>query len=108
MNNNELTKMLQVFFECNKNRLQAVHRYSVRFPDREISDSKIFQRIETNLRNYGSFKKPKTRKCKFSEDKELDVLLAVQENSRTSTRKIAHNIGVSKNNSSWYFKKAQT
>ncbi|KAI4458098.1 hypothetical protein MML48_7g00004136 [Holotrichia oblita] len=96
MDNNELTDMLQVFFECNKNRLEAVRRYSVRFPDREIPDSKIFQRIETNLRNYGSFKKPNTQKRKFSEDKELNVLLAVQENSQTSTREIAHNIGVSK------------
>ncbi|KAI4468181.1 lymphoid-specific helicase [Holotrichia oblita] len=96
MDNNELRDMLQVFFECNKNRLEAVRRYGVRFPDREIPDSKIFQRIETNLKNYGSFKKPKTQKRKFSEDKELDVLLAVQENSQTSTREIAHNIGVSK------------
>lgn len=96
MNNNELTDMLQVFFECNKNRLQAVRRYSARFPDREVPDSKIFQRIEKNLRNYGSFTKPKTQKRKFSEDKELDVLLAVQENSRTSIREIAHNIGISK------------
>ncbi|KAI4460852.1 selenoprotein f [Holotrichia oblita] len=96
MDNNELTDMLQVFFECNKNRLEAVRRCSVRFPDREIPDSKIFQRIETNLRNYGSFKKPNTQKRKFSEDKELNVLLAVQENSQTSTREIAHNIGVSK------------
>lgn len=96
MNNNELTDMLQVFFESNRNRLEAVRRYRVRFPDREVPDSKMFVRIETNLRNYGSFKKPKKQQRRFAENSELDVLLAVQENSRTSTREIAHNIGVSK------------
>lgn len=95
MDNNQLTDMLQVYFECNKNRRRAMRLYRNRFPNREVLEPRTFERLEHNLRNYGSFKKPKRKQRQFSEDVELDVLLSVQENPRTSTREIASNIGSS-------------
>jgi hypothetical protein len=38
MDNNQLTDMLQVIFECNKNRNQAIRLYSNRFPNREVPE----------------------------------------------------------------------
>lgn len=96
MDNNQLTDMLQVFFECHKNSGQAVRIYAARFPNREVPNRQKFRRIEQNLRNYGAFKKPKNEGRQFRESVELDAILSVQENPRTSTREIAHNIGTSK------------
>lgn len=95
MDNNQLTDMLQVYFECNKNRGQAVRLYSDRFPNREVPEPRKFGRIEENLRNYGALKKPKRDVRQFRENVELDVLLSVQENPTTSTREIASTIGSS-------------
>lgn len=95
MDNNELTDMLQVYYECNKNRRQAVRLYSDRFPNREVPQPCRFRRLDSNLRNYGAFKKPKREERQFHGNVELDVLLNVQENPRTSTREIATNIGTS-------------
>jgi hypothetical protein len=38
MDNNQLTDMLQVFSECNKNRNQATRLYPNRFPNREVPE----------------------------------------------------------------------
>lgn len=95
MDNNQLTDMLQVYFECNKNSGQAVRVYSNRFPDREIPEPRRFSRLEENLRNYGAYKKPKQQERQFDENVELNVLICLQENSRTSIREIARTIGTS-------------
>ena len=88
--------MLQVYFECYKNRGQAVHLYRKRFPNQVAPEPCKFARLEENLRNYGAFKKPKRKVRQFlNEDVELNVLLHVAENSQTSTREIAQNIGTS-------------
>jgi hypothetical protein len=36
MDNNQLNDLLQVFFECNKNRNQGIRLYPNRFPNREV------------------------------------------------------------------------
>lgn len=95
MNNNQLTDMIQTYFECGRNSGQALRLYVDRFPDREVPDRRKFARLERNLRNYGAFKKPKRKERQFDEDVEFEVLLSVEENPRTSTREIANNIGVS-------------
>jgi hypothetical protein len=38
MGNNQLTDVLQVFSECNKNRNQAIRLYPNRFPNREVPE----------------------------------------------------------------------
>jgi hypothetical protein len=37
MDNNQLTDMLQVFFECNKNCIQGIRLYPNRFPNTRLS-----------------------------------------------------------------------
>lgn len=57
MDFNQLTDMLQVYFECNKNCNQALRVYMLRFPEREAPKRRKFSRLEENLRRYGCFKK---------------------------------------------------
>ncbi|KAL1493621.1 hypothetical protein ABEB36_009321 [Hypothenemus hampei] len=96
MDNNQLTDMIQVYFECNKNRGAAVRLYRERFPDREVPEPRKFTRLEENLRNYGAFKKPKKEKRQFNENTEFNALLTVEETPRTSIREISNNIRPSK------------
>lgn len=95
MNFNELTDMLQVYFECNKNSNQALRLYRERFPERDIPNRRKFSRLEENLRKFGSFKKPMVTNRQFEENTELGVLLSVEENARTSIREIADSVGTS-------------
>lgn len=105
MNFNQLTDMLQVYFECNKNSNQALRIYIERFPDRDVPERRKFNRLEKNLRRYGCFKKPKAVRRKFCENVELDVLLAVEENAKTSVREVANIVGTSRNTVSAVLKK---
>lgn len=92
MDYNVLTDMIQVYFECNKNSGRALRLYIQRFPLREVPDRRKFSRLEGSLRSFGAFRKPKLEQRRFRRDTELDVLLSVEENPRTSTREIASNI----------------
>lgn len=105
MNFNELTDMLQVYFECNKNSSQALRIYMVRFPERVVPERRKFSRLEENLRSFGCFRKPKIVRRLFSENVELDVLLAVEENARTSVREIANIVGTSRSTVSGILKR---
>jgi hypothetical protein len=82
MNNNELMdiskiiEMVQKFVECTKNG----------FPIGKCHRRK-FAGLELNLRNYGSFKKPKKQNLVYrNQNLEVDVLLSSQENHWTSIR----------------------
>lgn len=95
MNFEYLTDMLEVYFECGKRPCDAIRIYQERFPDRESPHHKKFARLEANLRMYGSFKKPKKELRTTDENLDLNVLLMVAENPKTSVREIANNIGSS-------------
>jgi hypothetical protein len=96
MDNGECVDMIQTYFECGSSSARALRRYRNRFPDRVLPSVDKFQRLVRNLRNYGSFKKPrKTAREIQDEDLELNVLLHVEENPNTSTREIAHHLQVS-------------
>ncbi|KAI4465533.1 hypothetical protein MML48_3g00013693 [Holotrichia oblita] len=95
MNFEYLTDMLEVYFECGKRLCDAIRIYQERFPDRESLHHKKFARLEANLRMYGSFKKPKKEVRTTDENLDLNVLLMVAENLKTSVREIANNIGSS-------------
>lgn len=105
MNFNQLTDMLQVYFECNKNSNRALQVYMERFPDRDVPERRKFSRLEENLRIYGCFKKPKTLRRDFSDNVEMDVLLAIEENAKTSVREIANIVGTSRSTVSAVLKK---
>jgi hypothetical protein len=66
------------------NSARALRLYRNRFPDRVLPSADKFQRLVWNLRNYGSFKKPRKTACEIQdEDLELNVLLHVEENPNT-------------------------
>jgi hypothetical protein len=96
MDNGECVDMIQTYFECGSSSARALRLYRNRFPDRVLPSVDKFQKLVRNLRNYGSFKKPrKTAREIQDEDFELNVLLHAEENPNTSTREIAHHLQVS-------------
>ncbi|KAL1489397.1 hypothetical protein ABEB36_014299 [Hypothenemus hampei] len=97
MNNNEFTDMLEAYFQSNKNSVETVRVYSARFPDREVPHRNKFSRLEQNLRIHGSFRKPKKINRDFNENTELNVLLKIEENPKTSLREVAEEMDSSKN-----------
>ncbi|KAL1492282.1 hypothetical protein ABEB36_012756 [Hypothenemus hampei] len=94
--NNEFTDMLEAYFLSNKNSGEAQRLYSTRFPERQVPDRRKFSRLEENLRLYGAFKKPKKINREFNENVELNILLSVEENPKTSAREIAETLNSSK------------
>ncbi|KAL1493136.1 hypothetical protein ABEB36_011255 [Hypothenemus hampei] len=74
MNNQELTDVLQVYFESLKNSHEAVRRYRERFPNREIPTHHKFRRLEENFA-------------------ELNVWMHFQETPHTASREISQRCG---------------
>lgn len=91
--NDHRTDMFEIYILSGKCGRAARRLYQQRFPDRLAPSHHKFSRLERNLRIYGSFKKPKcTERIRRDEDLELNILLNVEENPRTSTREIARNV----------------
>lgn len=93
MNNiNEEADMLQVYYECRKNSAAALQLYCIRYPARIVPSRRKFSKLEANLRQYGTLKKKRVSLgYSYNENQELDVLLSVQENPKTSIRELARN-----------------
>lgn len=94
-NFNELVDMLQVYFECRKNSVQAVQLYRQRFPNRNAPYRRKFSKLERRLRETGSLRKVKKNRQLQDENLELNVLLSVEDKAETSVREIAQNVGAS-------------
>lgn len=96
MDYGECVDMIQAYFECGQIAAAALRLYGNRFPERVRPSADKFQRLVENLRNFGSFKKPKSTAREIqNQDLELNVLLSVEENPDTSTRDIASQMQVS-------------
>jgi hypothetical protein len=92
----EMTDMLQAYFECEKGAQAAICLYHQRFPNRAVPYHKKFEQLETNLGTYGAVKKPKKQyPVPRHENVELDVMLSIDENPDTSIRQIASEQGTS-------------
>lgn len=106
MDNGECVDAIQAYFECGKNSAAALRLYGNRFPDRLRPSADKFGRLVRNLRNFGSFKKPKINaRVIQNQNLELSVLLYVEENPNTSTREIAHYMQVSHSTVQYILKK---
>lgn len=74
--------------------------YINRYPEKRQPGKSIFRRLEQNLKQYGSFKKPVNNRNRPGNNEHLNnVVLSVIENPGTSTRIIEKNTGVPKSTS---------
>lgn len=56
--------MVESYFLCNKNSELTISSYVEKYPDKRVNNYEIFQRLGTNLINFGSFRK--TRQNRYS------------------------------------------
>lgn len=75
--NNEKTDMIFVYARCLRNINNAIQMYAELYPERRAPNPRFFAKLERNLREQGSFKKP----CRRSEtvtavggDNEINVI----------------------------------
>jgi hypothetical protein len=93
--NLEKFDMISIYIECRKNENAACNLYFQRYPERRQPNKSIFKRIELNLKNYGSFDKPRVKKYnKSNENVVIDVLACVEANPNVSSRQIEQDIDV--------------
>lgn len=93
--NREKLNMLQCFIVCNKNSVRAAERYQRFYENRRQPSLPTFNNLYQNLRQFGSFTKPKRDEGVINEDMQINVLAYVDQNPSTSTRQIAAEVGVS-------------
>lgn len=100
--NEEKVDMLLVFGECRSNCREAKRVYAQRYPHRRVPDAKTFPSLCKNLREYGSFVKPKRNRVKTATNDEntAAVIQQVDNNPKISLSKIKENTGVSISSSS--------
>lgn len=96
----EQTDMILTLGECHGNAVAAANRYREKFPNRRAPNRKTFLRIETRLRENGTFKpnfsnNGKVRSVRTTELEE-DILDYVQENPTASTLDMARHFLTSK------------
>lgn len=57
--NSEKVNMFSIFVLCDKNAANAADTYRRAYPQRAQSSRTCFDKLEKNLRDYGSFSNPK-------------------------------------------------
>nr|QLJ84872.1 transposase-like protein [Dichotomius schiffleri] len=97
---NEQTDMLLVLGFCEGNCRESVRVYRERYPNRRIPNHKTFARIEHRLRETGNLKpvrfnagRPRQARTPIAEEA---VLQEVDNNPRISTRRLEHEVRISK------------
>lgn len=104
--NAEKFDMLSCFILSQKNCYVAERMYLEKYPERRQPNKRTFSKLVTNLKQYGSFKKPVlSRKKPCNIEKVNNVLLAVAENPAISTRQIDKNLGVAKSTAQFILQK---
>ncbi|CAH0555137.1 unnamed protein product [Brassicogethes aeneus] len=66
--NEEKVDMLFVYARAFRNAKNAAETYANLYPEKQVPDTKIFARLEKNLRELGMFEKPKKRKPTVTEE----------------------------------------
>lgn len=93
--NFEKWDMISVYIETGKRPDQACQIYLERYPERRQPHKLLFQKLERNLKEFGSFSKPRSKKyVKDNDQKEENVLGFVNAFPSTSSRKIETAMGV--------------
>jgi Helix-turn-helix domain (DUF4817) len=102
--NYEKYDMLECYIESNKNSNAAGDLYFNRYPERRQPFRNMFGKLQHNLRNYGSFAKPRTNININQETqderelKEITVLGTIPDNGKTSIRKLESETGIPRTN----------
>lgn len=73
--NEEKFDMLTCYILCRKNCVAAEHMYSDNYPERRQPEKSIFRLLVSNLKEFGSFKKPVVSRKKQSNEKKARRLL---------------------------------
>lgn len=86
----EKTNMLDLYFKSNRNSIVAAARYALEYPNLRQPNIRIFQKLESNLRNFGSFTKPRSAyNKKRNEEEDINILGYFNYNPHSSTRKVS-------------------
>lgn len=99
--NYEKWDMIVCFIQAGENAEAASNLYHERYPERRQPFKDIFGRLRHNLINSGQFERKRPQQYAANRDKELEeivVLGAVQNNPKTSTRKLATETGLARIN----------
>lgn len=89
---NELVDMIFVLGEADKNCLLAERLYRTKYPERRIPSPRCFQSAMERFISTGSveyLKRKVVNRITTNDDKELEVLLEVEENPQVSSRTLA-------------------
>lgn len=99
--NYERYNMIECYVESGKNKDAAANLYFQRYPERRQPNCKIFQRLETNLCQFGTFCQPrsKTYSKGNKENETIDTIGYITAHPEASTREIERNVGVSQTKS---------
>lgn len=95
--NEDKLNMILIYGECRKNASEAERLYEIRFPDRPLPDRKTFVSLCSNLKDYGSFKKPKTtRRKRIATDENIALVLQVENNPNVSVRQLTEETNIAR------------
>ena len=61
LTNDDLTDIILIYGECQRNSVRAANLYQQRFPQRRPVNKMIFRRLETRFRDYGQLQPPANR-----------------------------------------------
>lgn len=89
---NESIDMIYILGEADKNCLLAERLYKTKYPERRAPSPRSFQNLMERFDSTGSVEYPKRKvnnRIATNNEKELEILLQVQENSHVSSRKVA-------------------
>ena len=93
--------MIVCFAETGENIDAASNLYHERYPERRQPFKDIFPRLRHNLITSGQFQKPRPKTYVTNRDKELEeivVLGSIENNPKTSTRKLKESTGLARSN----------
>ena len=91
--------MVRCYNLANENTQAASELYLNTFPERRQPDKRIFQTLKNNLVSFGTFTKPRVKKCNLNEEKEiqqLNVIGEILDQPNTSSRTLANITGATK------------
>lgn len=92
----EKNDMLFCYYSCNRDVNAASELYLLTYMERRQPDKRLFAKLEANLKQYGSFSKPKDAKINFNEDTEVLVLAYNTFKPTASVREIGLECNVSR------------
>lgn len=97
MENTHKWNMIECYIESGKNKVEAANLYFQRYPERRQPDCRIFERLQSNLCDFGSFCKPRSKTYfKITREVEtINTIAYVTAEPKTSTRKIKEDLGIS-------------